>query len=165
MVFMKTERGHQVLSDRSLPLTPQQRYALILMDGERDMNQVLTTAAKMGVTHDDILQLCEIGLLVKLVQASEPTVTAAPTPRQPAQSMPVAGPRPQQATTRSDQQRYYDAIPIATKLTAALGLRGFRLNMAVEAAADLDALLKVAVRIRESVGPEKCAQLDKALYG
>ena len=39
---------------------------------------------------------------------------------------------------RSHQDRYIEAKMIATRLTASLGLRGFRLNLAVESAAGFD---------------------------
>ena len=44
-----------------------------------------------------------------------------------------------------------------------VGLRGFRLNMAVEGAADYKALLEIAPKIREAVGDEKFMELYKAL--
>jgi hypothetical protein len=43
-------------------------------------------------------------------------------------------------------------------------LRGFRLNLAVEAAGDLDKLKELAPKIREAVGPEKFLELENALY-
>ena len=41
------------------------------------------------------------------------------------------------------RRRYQSAYPLATKLTASLGLRGFRLNLAVEAAGSYEELLEV----------------------
>jgi hypothetical protein len=64
---------------------------------------------------------------------------------------------------RSSQQRYQDAYPIATRLTASLGLRGFRLNLAVEAAGNYEQLGQLAPKIREAVGQEKYAPLEDAL--
>ena len=66
--------------------------------------------------------------------------------------------------TLNAQAHYSKAYPIATRLTAGLGLRGFRLNLAVEAAGDLDKLKELAPRIREAVGPEKFLELENALY-
>jgi hypothetical protein len=45
-----------------------------------------------------------------------------------------------------------------------LGLRGFRLNLAVEAASDLDKLKEIAPKIKAAVGPEKYLELENALY-
>ena len=65
--------------------------------------------------------------------------------------------------TLSAQARCSMAYPIATGLTAALGLLGFRLNLAVEAASNLDELKELAPRIKEAVGAEKFQDLDDAL--
>ena len=65
---------------------------------------------------------------------------------------------------RSDQQRYTDAYPIATELTAGMGLRGFRLNLAVEGAGSFSDLAALAPKIREAVGDAKFARFDKALF-
>jgi hypothetical protein len=64
---------------------------------------------------------------------------------------------------RTPQERYAEAYPIATALTAQLGLRGFRLNLAVEAAGNYEELLAVAPRIKDAVGAEKFRPLDSAL--
>ena len=66
--------------------------------------------------------------------------------------------------TASAQARYSKAYPIAIRLTAALGLRGFRLNLAVEGAGNLDKLKELAPKIKEAVGPEKFLELENALY-
>ncbi|CDS51633.1 FIG00933524: hypothetical protein [Polaromonas sp. CG9_12] len=62
------------------------------------------------------------------------------------------------------QAHYSKAYPIATRLTAGLGLRGFRLNLAVEAAGDLDKLRELAPRIKDAVGAEKFRELQSSLY-
>lgn len=49
-------------------------------------------------------------------------------------------------------QRYQAAYPIATEITSSLGLRGFRLNLAVEGAQSFDDLAALAPKIRELVG-------------
>jgi len=63
------------------------------------------------------------------------------------------------------QARYAAAMPVATQLTASLGLRGFRLNLAVEAASGYDALLDLLPKIQEAVGPNACRPLAEALKG
>ena len=45
-----------------------------------------------------------------------------------------------------------------------MGLRGFRLNLAVEGAGSFEDLATLAPKIRELVGDEKFARLDKALF-
>ena len=59
---------------------------------------------------------------------------------------------------------YSRAYPIATRLTASLGLRGFLLNMAVEGATNLAKLQELAPKIKTAIGPEKFMELQSALY-
>ena len=68
------------------------------------------------------------------------------------------------AAERSPKERYQDAYPIATELTGALGLKGFRLNLAVEGSSGFDDLVALAPRIREAVGEAKYERLKRALF-
>jgi hypothetical protein len=151
MIPIKTEAGNQVMKDRSVALTPRQRSALILFDGKRT---IADAAATTGVTREDVDRLFELGLLAD----ASPVATAAETAAATAAAEFV-----KHHKERTPQERYAEAYPIATRLTAELGLRGFRLNLAVEAAANYEGLLEVAAKIREAVGPKKYAELDDAL--
>lgn len=154
MLIVKTEAGHQVMKDRSVALTPRQRAAFILFDGKRTLDQVLAATAPVGVTREDVDKLFELGL----VMDPAPQETAAEEAAAHAQAEAI-----EHHKHRSPQERYAEAYPIATQLTASLGLRGFRLNLAVEAATNYEQLLEVAPKIREAVGPERFAPLENAL--
>jgi hypothetical protein len=154
MLIIKTDAGQQVVKDRSIGLTPRQRSVLIMLDGKKTLTQVLEATAATGVTREDFDRLFELGLI------------ADAAPRKTAAEEVVARAKADAATQhkqRSSQERYAEAYPIATRLTASLGLRGFRLNLAVEAALNYEDLLKVAPRIRDAVGDQKYLPLDKAL--
>jgi Flp pilus assembly protein TadD len=167
VIYSKTAQGQAAFQSRSVPMMPRQRAAFILFDGKRDVAEVLKSTAGMSVTADDISHLVSLGLL------SPPTAAAQPvaSPEQPSTNA-SARPQPTAALsvtadgqpTLSAQAHYSRAYPIATRLTAALGLRGFRLNLAVEAATDLDKLKELAPKIREAVGAEKFLELENALY-
>jgi hypothetical protein len=142
MIPAKTQAGQQVLKDRSISLTPRQRTALVLIDGKRSLGEVL----RSGVAPEDVEHLFELQLVTDGgTVAAQAAVTA---PRE-------AGPTP--------QERYAAAYPIAAQLTAGLGLRGFRLNLAVEAATCYEDLVALSEKIREAVGGEKHAPLAAAL--
>jgi hypothetical protein len=149
MLLIKTDLAHQVLQDRSVSLNQRLRAALIMFDGKHQTAFVLKMTASFGVTQGDVDELVSLGMLK---ESGLPGGTLAPNTK------PVAD-------ERSPQQRYQDAYPLATKITASLGLRGFRLNLAVEAATSYEALLALAPKIRDAVGPEKFAALGKALSG
>ncbi|MDQ6882064.1 MAG: hypothetical protein M3150_08230, partial [Pseudomonadota bacterium] len=60
--------------------------------------------------------------------------------------------------------RYADAHPIAIQLTSGMGLRGARLNLAVESAGSYEQLVAIAPRIRDAVGLDKYLPLALALH-
>jgi hypothetical protein len=177
MILVKTEAGQQVFKDRSVPLSPRQRTGFILFDGKRSVEDVL--AAGNGITREEIDQMVDLGLLqpvagAKTASAKAPEPAAAgktPSPKPPESSSGSKAPeaaRPKLAESappaaRSRQQRYKDAYPIATQLTGALGLMGFRLNLQVEGTTSYEDLVALAPKIRAAVGAEKAAALDKAL--
>ena len=176
MILVKTEAGQQVFKDRSVRLTPRQRSAFILFYGKRSIGEVL--AAGMGIAQQDIDQMVDLGMLGPVVGAvtvaANATSVAAPEVPRPAAEAAVPAPaaitpvaplpmQPAASAARSAQQRYQDAYPIATRLTAGLGLRGFRLNLSVEAATTYEQLAALAPKIRAAVGDEKAAALEQAL--
>ena len=61
-------------------------------------------------------------------------------------------------------RRYQTAYPMAVSITGGLGLKGFRLNLAVEAAMGYEQLVELAPRIREAVGNKAYEPLHKALF-
>ncbi|MDM0091800.1 MULTISPECIES: hypothetical protein [unclassified Variovorax] len=154
MILLKTEAGQRVFKDRSIRLTPRQRSAFILFDGQRSVDDVL--GAGMGIAREDIEQMVELGLL------GQPGAAVA-APRDAAAAAVAPAPVAPVDAARSPQQRYQDAYPVATQLTGALGLRGFRLNLAVEGTASYEELLALAPKIRAAVGPDKAEMLDRAL--
>ena len=60
-------------------------------------------------------------------------------------------------------QLYQQAYPVATRITAQLGLRGFRLNLAVEAASGYDDLVALLPKIAIAAGDKAAAELRRAL--
>ena len=144
MKYSKTEVGQQAFKERSPQLSARQRSAFILFDGVKTVEQVLAATAGLGMTPADIDHMLAQGLI------AAPKVEATPTPA---------------ASERTPQQRYAAAYPVATRLTASLGLRGFKLNLAVEAASGYDDLVTLLPRIQEAVGHAACTELEEALRG
>ena len=142
MQLAKTEVGQLAFKQRSPLLSARQRSAYILFDGAKTVAQVLASTAGLGVTQADVEHLLAQGFLAPVPQPAGPV--AAPTERTPA-------------------QRYAAAYPLATQLTASLGLRGFKLNLAVEAAGGYEGLLTLLPKIQEALGVEACRALERAL--
>lgn len=183
MIYSKTPLGQSSFQNRSVSLTPRQRSAFILFDGKRGIDEVLKAMAGLGVTPDDVNHLVSLGLIASPMSPIAATATATPTETETATAtaIPAANANPVETVasappsaalsfnadglpTVSAQAHYSKAYPIAARLTAGLGLRGFRLNLAVEAAGDLDKLKELAPKIRDAVGPEKFLELENALY-
>ena len=157
MLLVKTQAGLDSLKDRQGVLTQRQRSAFILFDGKRTAAQVLAATAAMGITPDDVQTMIDQGLLALPAGAAGSASVASAEAGAEAAAPEGSG--------RSAQDRYREAYPIATELTADLGLRGFRLNLAIEGAGSFDDLAALAPKIREAVGDAKYARLEVALFG
>ena len=145
MKYAKTDVGQQAFKERSPTLSAKQRSAFILFDGAKSLADVL---AATGCAPADADHLLAHGYIAA-APGSAPAVAAA---------APAGG-----GSGRTPQQCYAEAYPLATKLTASLGLRGFKLNLAVEAAAGYEDLLALLPRIQEAVGHEVSLPLERAL--
>ncbi|GKT24357.1 hypothetical protein AVHM3334_14530 [Acidovorax sp. SUPP3334] len=143
-------------------LTSRQRSAFILFDGKRTLAQVLSATAAMGIAVDDVRAMVGQGLLA-LPDGTVPDLSNAAAYGLPAAGEGAAGLVANSGP--SPTERYKAAYPIATEITASLGLRGFRLNLAVEGAQSFEDLVELAPKIRELVGDEKYRRLDRALFG
>ena len=156
MKLFKTETGQQAFKARSTLLTARQRSAFILFDGVKSSAQVLAATVGLGISQGDIDYLVAQGLLMASPAAVDAAaVIVAADQAAESRALPVGD--------RSPQERYRAAMPIATRLTASLGLRGFRLNLAVEAASGYEGLLALLPRIQSAVGVPPCVALERAL--
>jgi hypothetical protein len=155
MRYIKTDAGKLAISDRSTSLSSRQRSALIIINGERSLEVLLKMVEGLGVTLADIEHMEAQGLIAKVVDA-KPLETVAVSSNVVIES---------NVELNEAQQRYSRAYPLATQLTAKMGLRGFRLNLAVEAAGSYSQLIELFPKIKEAVGAEKAIGLEKALRG
>jgi hypothetical protein len=172
--YQKTEAGRLAWKERSPLLTGKQRSAFILFDGVRSTLEVLNATVGLGMTPDDIDLMEQHGFIEALASSwgglypspGKPSASAAGADSadddsEPGTASPYETHLPSGLT--QDQDRYQAAYLLATQLTANLGLRGFRLNLAVESASSLEQLRELAPKIREAIGPEKARQFERAL--
>jgi hypothetical protein len=151
MRYIKTETGQQAFKERSPLFTARQRSTFILFDGLKTLEQVLAATVGLGVTQADVEAMIALGFLTSI----SPTVSVDTVPAEL-----IAA-----SSGRSEQDRYKEAKPLATQLTASLGLRGFMLNLSVESAAGYADLIKLFPKIQEAVGVKAARQLEQALKG
>ena len=146
MNLAKTDEGHRSLKDRRSGLSPRQRAALILIDGQRSVEEVLSVAG--GTTRADIDRLVELGLVAERLPPLRP----------------AAAPEPEFTdSTSACWDQYVRAYGIATELAAQLGRRDIPLTLAIEAAGTIAELDALAPQLRQAVGPVKFARLEAAL--
>ncbi len=145
-------------------LSARQRSAFIMFDGAKPLEQVLAAVAAIGVNQTDVDYLVAQGFLIATGPAESPVRSKAP---QGVDSGAVSefGSEFESILMLTPQERYGIAYPMATQITATLGLRGFRLNLAVEAASGYDGLLALLPKIEEAVGPKVCRKLARVLRG
>ena len=141
-ILNKTPEGQQAFKARSAPLAGKLRSAFLLFDGQRSVQDVLHATQGLGVALADIDLLLQAGLLQAM--PSEESLAEHPV--------------------RTPQERYRDAYPVAAALTGKLGLVGFRLHLAVEAATSYEALAAVAPKIKDAIGASAYAPLEQALF-
>ena len=172
MKLYTTELGQRAFKERSPLFSARQRSTFILFDGRKTVGEVLQATAGMGMSQGDVDHMLAQGFLAELEAGAAPPPTApmplatAPAPLAPA-PVPVAEPPVASAEPardmRDEQQRYLEAKPLATQLTASLGLRGFMLNLSVEGASGYHDLLKLLPKIQDAVGSKACRKLERAL--
>lgn len=169
MRYAKTEQGHQVIKVRSVSLSPRQRTMLLLCDGLRPIGDILATVGTSSQA--DVDALLAQGLIRAVAPDPAPANTAPP-PRPPAPSpAPTSAERTAQPAAHTEAESYREAYQLATQFTSELGLKGFRLQLALESAMTLQDLNALLPRLSDAMksahgapkAADKLAQLRRAL--
>lgn len=187
LILKKTDKGLEALRARDPALPPRMRTAFILFDGNKSVEQVIEllpgNTGRLQLL-EDIKLLIQQGLLELLRPAQagevggwlnhpseapgaahEPVApaSAAPPPsladeRQQAARHTIA---PAQVSDPTD--RYMKAYPVASQLVSELGLKGFRLQLALEKAQGYEGLVALLPRLREAIEAKKLRAVEKIL--
>ncbi|MFM6990849.1 MAG: hypothetical protein ACKOWD_06035 [Rhodoferax sp.] len=147
---MKTELGRTAFNARSDLFSSRQRRVFIVADGNKSVIDILAVLAPLGVNQADLEDLLEKGFLTVLGVSEDPAL------------LPV---QPKAPPKMTEKERYLLAKPLATQLTASLGILGLRLNLAVESASGTEDLLALLPRIQAAAGKQKCRELERVLKG
>jgi hypothetical protein len=161
MLYIKTDAGKDAIKAHSDILSSKQRSGLILINGERSLDDLLKMVGGIGFTKADIDRMVELGLIVELPSNLSTTAKNPSNPSNPTSAGPLGG----FVDVETAQARYKLAYPLATQLTAGMGLRGFRLNLAVEGAGSYSQLVQLFPKIQEATGAQKAKALEDALRG
>ena len=158
MNYIKTEVGQKAFKERTPLLSGRQRSMFILFDGARSPEAVLAATAGLGTSVADVVHMVEQGFLT-LPQAASPAADFFSS----TVAMAATEPMPLQSLVLSQQERYRAAKPLATALTATLGLRGVWLNLAVERAEGFEQLRALLPKIQDAAGVAACRALEQVL--
>jgi hypothetical protein len=162
----KTALGIQVMKDRSVSLTPQQRSALILVDGQRNAEDVVRMTTAVGVTAKDLEALLTMGLIEQnagVPASSSPVAASAALPAVSASANTHAESSAPSSTASAID--FQVALNAAITLCSDLGFKGFSLNMALTGVDTLEKLQKLAPDIRKAAGDKKYALLHPYIFG
>ncbi|TXC66548.1 hypothetical protein FSC37_14015 [Piscinibacter aquaticus] len=134
--LLKTDAGHHEIRARVIALTRPARTLLVLADGARDAEQLLSMVK--GASAADVQALLEAGLVVESVRRkagpSASEAAAAPATASEPASISALG-----------YQELYDCLNALCKEQLGL-MRGFKYSLEIEKAAGVDELRAVAAR-------------------
>ena len=180
MIWVKTEAGRAEMQSRALIAERPLRNLLLVVDGVKSQDYLVEHLT--GISAADFGRLEALGLIAP---ASAPALASALAPGRPRE--PVDAPAPPDAPVPSaalasappdpaprpgaaDAADYGGFTATLTQLIAKeLGLRGFRLTLALEKAATAEDLRAVAeravIQIGERRGEAAAASARQALFG
>jgi hypothetical protein len=146
-VFCKTEAGKQEIQDRGRKLPASLRSLLLMVDGQRDHDQLRELMKGLHAPDDALEQLAAMGLVVR----DEP----APTVAASLAAAPLA-PLPGEVKLPADFGRYRSLYEIVSDTVRRhLGLKGYFMQLKVEKCADVDQLLALLPEIATALTKAK----------
>ncbi len=173
-VLAKTELGAAEIRDRAYALSRQARTLLVLADGSRATEQLLSMV--QGSSMSDVGLLVEMGLLVESdggpsnraaasVPVAQPVRAPAPVPAPMPSAAPAdAAPAPAAAL---GYRELYDSLNALAKQQLGL-IKGYRFALEIEKASGVEELREVAHRLADEVGKSKgesAAQMVRRALG
>ncbi|NOV26744.1 hypothetical protein E5S69_24905 [Cupriavidus necator] len=161
-IYRKTEAGQDEIRSRARKLDHKLRALLLMVNGERREQALLAQVAGMGIGAEAMATLLRLGLVEAVAEPAQPSAAA---PHEPARAAPpapdtnlfsvyamrhapvpevAAAPPPSAAEVHSpaEIQAYQRLYHFYTDVIGQhLGLRGYMLQVKVEKASDLPALM------------------------
>lgn len=156
MIWSKTEAGRVEMQTRTLVKERTQRNLLLLIDGIKSQDMLLSSIA--GVSRADFDALAAMGLIVQTGSAAG---ASAPSSASRSAATPAVPAEP------SDYAVFTQTL--TQLISSELGLRGFTLTLAVEKAGTNDELRavadKVIAQIADRKGEDAADRARRKLYG
>ncbi|MCK4125167.1 hypothetical protein HFK83_22700 [Ralstonia pseudosolanacearum] len=145
-IYQKTDKGHEEIRTRSHRLDQKHRALLLMVNGEKTCDDILTQLQPLGMQQAEFDAL-ERGGYIRPHVADTPPPPEAPALAPPPQHAPSSAPPPADNAARTPAdghgvegyQRLYRFY--TETISRHLGLRGYLLEMKVEKAASLAELI------------------------
>lgn len=159
MIWSKTEAGRVEMQTRALVKERTQRNLLLLIDGIKSQEMLLSSIA--GVSRGDLEALAAMGLIVQtgVAEGSAAASGSSGSSRAGAAAPALAEPSDYAVFTQT----------LTQLISSELGLRGFTLTLAVEKAGTPEELRAVADRVIGQIfdrkGEEAADRARRKLYG
>jgi hypothetical protein len=168
VIWVKTDAGRAEMQSRALIKDRARRNLLLLIDGTKSEEMLLTNLA--GISAEDFQELRKLDLIAPAAGAvtvgNSPRVTS-PDSSRPTVPQPLGSAAALPSVSPLDYSQFTAAL--TQLISANLGLRGFTLTLAVDKASTIEELREVAQRvieqIRERKGEAPAVEARKTLYG
>ncbi|MBY0469018.1 MAG: hypothetical protein K2Q07_08590 [Burkholderiaceae bacterium] len=158
MIWIKTDIGRAEIGMRKRVPERARRTLLLLIDGHRSQELLLNSVA--GISAADFDLLAGLGLISRVDAAPVPGA-AWNSPAEKAAASAASGAAHSELDVLIGERPTPGYAQLTARLThlisSELGLRGFRLTLAVEKAADVAALLPIAERVVSDIAQRKGA--------
>jgi hypothetical protein len=148
--YIKTDLGRAEIQARVHAITRTARNLLLIIDGSRDGDE--WTSMVRGATTDDLETLFNAGLIAQV--GSEPSNAPSPADMRAIGSAPTVPLPLGEATTSLSYKELYTLLPSLAKEHLGL-MKGYKFALAIEKAAGLPGLQKVAADLVAEVERQK----------
>ncbi|WP_247538392.1 hypothetical protein [Ralstonia pseudosolanacearum] len=141
-IYQKTDKGHEEIRTRSHRLDQKHRALLLMVNGEKTCDDILTQLQTLGMQQAEFYALELDGYIRPHVADTPPPPEApavAPAPQHAPSSAPPPARTPADGHGVEGYQRLYRFYTEA--ISRHLGLRGYLLEMKIEKAASLAELI------------------------
>jgi hypothetical protein len=132
-VYAKTDAGRDEIETRARKLPPALRSILLVVDGRRNISQLLALIKGLHAPPDALAQLAELGLIAPLAR---PLSATAPLPPPPSDI--------------ADRYRLLSGL-MSEAVRQHLGLRGYFMQLKIERCADTDELSRLLPEVTAAI--------------
>ena len=167
-VYDKTDKGREEIATRKYQIPPRLRSLLVMIDGRRSLDSLLSNFSAIGVTEESIQELLREEYIA-VVGNAELRPAPAPPPRAPVIDALREATLPDPvihnaAPTMNEQERFAALYAFYNQtIKSTIGLRGVMLQLKVEKCATVDDFRALRLAYLEGVLKAKGREMALSL--